>query len=139
MNVLLIIAGCMSACAAIMHVVCIYIGPAGYRFFGAGEKMAKLAEQGSTQPAVITSTIAVILSIWSLYAFSAASMAFRMPLMRWVMSIITMVYLTRGIVGFFLINTPLGRSPQFWLWSSAICLTIGIVHLIGVKQQWQYL
>ena len=27
-------------------------------------------------------------------------------------------------------------SPEFWVWSSLICLCFGIIHLIGLKQQW---
>ena len=33
-----------------------------------------------------------------------------------------------------MITNPLGRSPQFWFWSSLICLSFGVIHLIGLKQ-----
>jgi len=59
--------------------------------------------------------------------------------MRLALALITLIYLARGIAGFFLINIPLGRSPEFWLWSSAICLFFGMIHLIGLKQQWAHL
>jgi len=126
----------MSAIAALLHLGCIYFGASWYRFFGAGEQIAVLAEQGSIQPALITGGIALVLSIWSLYAFSAAGVIFRLPLMRLALSLITLIYLTRGIAGFFFINSPMGRPPEFWVWSSAICLSFGIVHLIGLKRQW---
>eukprot|EP00487_Bulimina_marginata_P011293 TRINITY_DN6839_c0_g1_i1.p1 TRINITY_DN6839_c0_g1~~TRINITY_DN6839_c0_g1_i1.p1 ORF type:complete len:102 (-),score=2.51 TRINITY_DN6839_c0_g1_i1:197-502(-) len=98
--------------------------------------MALLAEQGSSQPTVITSGIVVVLCLWSMYAFSAAGVIFRLPLIRLALALITLIYLTRGVAGFFLINSPMGRSPEFWLWSSAICLSFGVVHFIGLKQQW---
>ncbi|KKK66980.1 hypothetical protein LCGC14_2958640, partial [marine sediment metagenome] len=47
MNICLIVAGTLSAIAAILHLGCIYFGAPWYRFFGAGEQMAQLAEQGS--------------------------------------------------------------------------------------------
>jgi uncharacterized protein YhhL (DUF1145 family) len=103
---------------------------------GAGEQMAVLAEQGSSQPTLITIVITLVLSVWSLYALSAAEIIFKLPFVRIILVLITLVYLVRGVAGFFLINSSLGRSPEFWLWSSAICLFFGIIHLVGLKQQW---
>lgn len=136
MNIFLIIASALSATAAILHVACIYFGASWYRFLGAGEYMATLAEQGSIEPTIITSSIAAVLVIWSLYAFSAAGVFFRLPFMRSVLCVITLIYLTRGIIGLFFINTPMGRSAEFWLWSSLICLIFAAFHYIGLKQQW---
>lgn len=136
MNVFLIIAGMLSATVAMLHIGCIYFGAPWYRFFGAGEQMAVLAERGSIQPTLITSGIVFVLSIWSLYAFSAAGIIFRLPLGRVALILITSIYLVRGIAGFFFVSSPMGRSPEFWLWSSSICLFFGIIHLIGLKQQW---
>lgn len=136
MNIMLIIAGIMSLFAATIHVGCIYFGASWYRFFGAGEQMAIMAEQGSIKPALITSCIIFVLMIWSLYAFSAAGMMVKLPFLRVILVMITVIYLLRGVAGYFLINNPLGRTPEFWIWSSSICLGIGIMHLIGVKQMW---
>ena len=136
MNFFLIVAGMLSAVVAILHLGCIYFGSSWYRVFGAGEKIALLAEQGSIKPTLITIGIFLVLSICSLYAFSAAGVMFKLPLMRVVLVSITVIYLVRGIAGFFLITNPIGRSPEFWVWSSIICLSFGIVHLVGLKQQW---
>ncbi|MEW6997434.1 hypothetical protein AADZ86_07005 [Colwelliaceae bacterium BS250] len=136
MNVFLIIAGTLSAIVALLHIGCIYFGAPWYRFFGAGERMAVLAEQGSIQPTIITSGIVLVLSLWSLYAFSGAGIITKLPLIRLALVLITLIYLARGVAGFFFISSPMGRSPEFWVWSSVICLSFGIVHLIGLKQQW---
>lgn len=136
MNIFLIIAGTLSAIVAVLHIGCIYFGASWYRFFGAGEQMAILAEQGRIQPTIITTGIVLVLSIWSLYAFSAAGVIFRLPFIRLALILITLIYLVRGIAGFFFVNSPMGRSPEFWLWSSLICLCFGIIHLIGLKQEW---
>lgn len=139
MNIYLIIAGSLSGIAAILHLGCIYFGASWYRFFGAGEQMAVLAEQGSSKPTIITFGVAIVLTIWALYAFSAAGLLGKLPLMRLALVVITAVYLIRGVAGFLLINNPMGRSPEFWVWSSAICLILGVLHLIGLKQQWAIL
>ncbi|MDT3297235.1 hypothetical protein Q4Q57_19090 [Shewanella sp. SP2S2-6] len=139
MNVFLIIAGALSAVVAILHIGCIYFGAPWYRFFGAGEQMALLAELGSIQPTLITSGIVLVLSIWSIYAFSAAGVIVRLPLLRLALILITFIYLLRGVAGFFLVSSPMGRSPEFWMWSSLICLSFGIIHFIGLKQQWSNL
>ncbi|MBQ4847713.1 hypothetical protein [Pseudoalteromonas sp. MMG005] len=136
MNMFLIAAGTLSAIAALLHLGCIYFGATWYRFFGAGEQMALLSEQGSIQPTLITSGIVFVLSTWSLYAFSAAGVIFKLPLIRLALILITMVYLARGVAGFFFMTSPMGRSPEFWMWSSIICLFFGVVHLIGLKRQW---
>lgn len=49
----LIIAAALSALAALAHVGVVIGGPAWYRFFGAGEGMAQLAESGSWYPATM--------------------------------------------------------------------------------------
>jgi hypothetical protein len=139
MNIYLIIAGILSAIAAILHIGCIYFGASWYRFFGAGEQMALLADQGSIQPTLITSCIVLVLTVWSLYAFSGAGVIPRLPFIHLVLSLITLVYLVRGVAGFFLVYSPMGRSSEFWVWSSLICLSFGIIHLIGLTQQWKYL
>jgi hypothetical protein len=138
-NYYLVVAGCLSGVAALMHVGCIVFGESWYRFFGAGEEMAGMAKQGMIKPTIITLLIVVVLSVWSLYAFSAAGMIGRFPFMRMALIVITAIYLMRGLAGFYFVSSPLGRSPEFWVWSSVICLAIGFLHVIGLQQQWNSL
>lgn len=135
----LVFAGVLSAITVALHIGCIIFGGSWYRFFGAGEQMAVLSERGSVEPTVITSVIVLIFSIWALYAFSAAGLVGKLPFTRTALIVITVIYFSRGLVGLFFINNPIGRSPKFWLWSSVICLLIGVIHFIGLKQQWSSL
>lgn len=136
MNIFLIVGATLSAIVAILHIGCIYFGAPWYRFFGAGEQMALLAEQGNIQPTIITSVIVMVLVSWSMYALSGAGVIVKLPLLKWALAAITFIYLLRGVVGFFFITNPLGRSPEFWVWSSVICISFGIIHFIGLKQIW---
>jgi hypothetical protein len=135
-NCWLIAAAALSATAALLHVGCIVFGAAWYRFFGAGERMAQLAAAGSWYPAVITSLIAAMLATWSLYALSAAGVVPRLPLLGPALCMITGIYLLRGLVVLPIAMFYPSRSSAFWWWSSAICLAIGLVHLVGLQQVW---
>ena len=80
--------------------------------------------------------IAGVLSVWGLYAWSGAGVIRRLPFLRLGLIIITAIYLLRG-----LLFSPMqayfpGNSATFWYVSSAICLAIGILHLIGLFQVW---
>lgn len=138
-NPILLFGAALSLSASFVHLAIIAGGPDWYRFFGAGEAMAAMAERGDPQAALITCGIAAVLAIWALYAFSAATLRFRLPLRRLVLTGITAVYVARGIGGFFLMNRGLEQGPTFWLISSAVCLVFGLVHLIGLIQAWKHL
>jgi len=136
MNKVLLLAGYLNALVATLHLGCIVYGAPWYRFFGAGEQMAIWAVQGNIKATLYTLFIATVLFTWSAYAFSGAGTISRLPWLKVILVTITSVYILRGVAGFFLINNPLGRTAEFWLWSSIICLGFGIVHLVGLKQVW---
>lgn len=101
--------------------------------------MAQLDLAGHWYPTVATLVITCVLLVWSLYALSGAGVIRTLPLTRVALCAITGVYLLRGVA-----FTPLmayfpGNSAAFWAWSSAICLGIGIVHLVGLRQVWPQL
>jgi hypothetical protein len=138
-NYFLVSAASLSAIAALLHLACIYFGGPWYRAMGAGEQMARLAESGSSYPAIVTLFIACVLLVWSLYALSGAGAIGRLPLLRSVLSAVTAVYLIRGFAFAPLMSVIPGRSLNFWLWSSAICAIFGIVHAVGLWQSWDRL
>lgn len=136
MNAYLTVAAALNAIAALLHVGCIVFGAPWYRFFGAGERMARLAEQGSATPTLITAFIVLLLSACSAYALSAAGIILKLPFLRLALIAITAIYFLRGIAGLALMLYPNENSPQFWLWSSVICLVYGMFHLLGLAQRW---
>lgn len=135
-NKFLIFGSILSAFAAFAHLGCIIFGGDWYRFFGAGEQMARMAEDGHWYPTVVTSIIALILSVWSLYGLSGAKVIFRLPLLKLGLTVISLIYLVRGVA--FVAIMPLfpENSLTFWLVSSGICLTIGILYSVGTFQSW---
>ncbi|MBU1539478.1 MAG: hypothetical protein KKC29_04990 [Alphaproteobacteria bacterium] len=135
-NPALIVGGVLSAAASVLHLAVIVGGPDWYRFFGAGERMARLAEQGSWTPVVITVGIASVLAIWAAYAFSGGGLIPRLPLLRTALVLISAVYLLRGLVLVpALVSNPGGVTP-FVIWSSLIVLVYGLAYAIGTWTAW---
>jgi len=137
----LIIAGILSCIAALFHIAIIIGGADWYRFFGAGEHMAVIAEQGSLTPMLITLAIASVLFAWGLYAFSGAGVIRRLPFLKFCLSAITAVYLIRGVGGIVIAFIPNSIQVQqlgfsFLLWSSFVCTLYGVAYSVGVFKGW---
>jgi hypothetical protein len=135
----LVLAGAGSLAASILHLACIAGGPDWYRFFGAGERMARMAARGHWYPTVVILGIAAVLGAWALYAWSGAGLIPRLPLLRAGLCAITGVYLLRALA--FVPLQPFfpGNSAAFWYWSSGVCLALGLLHALGLRQAWSRL
>ena len=137
----LIIAATLSFIAAFLHILIILGGADWYRLFGAGERMAKLAESGSYLSTLITLMISAVLCVWGLYALSGAGVIFKLPLLKLVLCCITLIYLLRGIAGLilpFVSNHPAitQNSVTFWVVSSVVCCIFGVFYLLGTFNSW---
>ena len=135
-NSFLLLAGASSFAAALLHLACIEGGSEWYRTLGAGPQIAEMAARGHWYPTTMAIFIAGVLSVWGLYAWSGAGVIRRLPFLRVALIIITAIYVLRG-----LLFSPMqayfpGNSSTFWHVSSAICLAIGLLHLLGLRQVW---
>ncbi|WGM48508.1 hypothetical protein KOAAANKH_03410 [Brevundimonas sp. NIBR10] len=135
-NPILVTGGLLSAAASVLHLAVIIGGPAWYRFFGAGEGMARMAERGDWRAAAITVGIAGVLALWAAYAFSGAGLIARLPLLRTGLVVISAIYLVRGLllIPALLINQ--GGVQPFILWSSLIVLVYGLAYAVGTWIAW---
>ena len=138
-NYYLIMGALCSGIAALAHLGCIVFGGDWYRFFGAGEQMAKMAEDGRWYPKIVTSVIVLVLSLWALYGLSGAKIIFRLPFLKLGLVAISLIYLLRGVT--FVVIMPMfpENSLTFWLVSSGICLFIGALYSVGTYQNWSKL
>ena len=135
----LVAGGCLSALGGLLHLAVIAGGPAWYRFFGAGEAMARMAERGQLYPAILTVGIAAALFLSSAYAFSGAGLIPRLPLLRTGLCAIAALYLLRGLAVLpLLLIRPDMAGPFAW-WSSAIVLLFGLCYAIGIWTAWAQL
>ena len=139
---LLLLGGGLTGAASLLHVAIIFGGPDWYRFFGAGERMARLAAAGSIYPAVVTAGIASILAVWALYAVSGAGLIRRLPFLRVALVVIAAIYLIRGILGIPVVlfaddpySNQLKVRMTFMAVSSLICVCLGVCYAAGALTQ----
>ena len=137
----LLAGGVLTGMASVLHLGIIAGGPAWYRFFGAGERMARLAARGSPYPALVTAGIATVLAVWMLYALSGAGVIRRLPLLRTALVLIAAIYLGRGVLGIPLVlaaDDPYSRQLRakmtFMVVSSAICIGLGLCYAVGAAR-----
>ena len=135
----LLAGGVLSSLASLLHIAVIIGGPAWYRFFGAGEELARSAERGEILPVAITLLIAVVLAVWAAYAFSGAGRLPRVPLIRTGLLAISAIYCLRGAALFPLLALRPNLVDNFTLWSSLIVLGYGLAYAIGTWLAWRAL
>lgn len=133
---LLVIGGVLSLLAAILHIAVIVGGPDWYRFFGAGEDMARMAENGSLYPGLITIGIATVLAIWAWFAFAGAGLIWQPPLLRTGLIIISSVFLLRGLILLPMLIFMPDKVNSFAVWSSLIVLVYGLSYAVGTWKAW---
>lgn len=134
----------VTGAASLLHVGIIFGGPDWYRFFGAGERMARLSARGSVYPAVITAGIALVLGVWALYGLSGAGVVRRLPLLRLALVLIACVYFARGTLGIPAVlfvggpytNELRGRMT-FMVVSSLVCILLGLCYAFGAARVWR--
>lgn len=133
-NTFLFIAGFASLVIAILHIAFVVVGPAAYRYFGAGETMARMAEEGSLFPHFLTLLVAGVFAVFALYGFSGSSLLSPLPFLRPALFLIGAIYTLRGLVVFYAlyeIRTDSGPEGVKHLLFSLVALALGILYLAG--------
>ncbi len=135
---LLFIAGLHSMGVSALHLLMIPFGSQAYRFFGAGERMAREADAGLWIPHIITFIIAMVFLLFGMYAWSGTGFIRKLPFLKPVLLAITGIYILRGIalfpeVYFYFIAT----HPLRFIIFSGAALWIGVFYVFGLKQNWQ--
>lgn len=136
---LLVAGGLLSLLASLIHVGVIIGGPDWYRFFGAGEDMANMAEKGYFYPTLITTGIALVLAIWGWFAFAGAGLVWKPPLLRTGLIVISSIYLARGLILLPMALLIPEKINNFAIWSSLIVLVYGLFYAAGTWKAWSSL
>ncbi len=138
-NPWLVAGGLLSVAASLIHIGCIVEGPSWYRVFGAPEPLIRAFENGDPTLHWMTAGIALMLAIWSAYAFAGAGLIRRLPLMRTALVGITAIYLARGLLVVPVAANLSYEDAPFDYWSSGIVLIFGLVYAAGTWKAWPVL
>lgn len=141
-KLLLAIGGTLSAVLAVAHLIVLAIGPAGYRFFGAGDTLGRLAESGSGTPAKVMLVATGVMVLCAVYGFSGAGLIRRLPLLRPALAVIAFVYLLRGLSAFpqgvAFVMRPSTMPFQYFV-VSFVSLVAGVCYAMGARVLWAWL
>ena len=131
-TIALYLAAILTLCAALLHFICVVWGANGYRFLGAGKSMVDMVERGKLYPHLITIAVGLMLLLCSTYAYFAAKGITRLPFSNIILSMLAVTLLIRGFSFPILKSKFVGNSDLFWYISSAFCLLLGGLYLVGI-------
>lgn len=139
-NILLILAGAFSFCAAIFQAVIAFV-PEWSAAFGAGDSLV------SNPPLLLALglLVALLLVIFGLFGLSGAGVIRRLPGLRQGLLVIGLLYLLVGVSFIFQMLAILGilpstqPAPIYQLLVSLGALVAGLAYLIGLAVGWKWL
>jgi len=137
---LLILAGILSFCAAIFQAVIGFV-PEWSAAFGAGDALV------SNPPLLLASglLVSLLLVLFGLYGLSGAGVIRRLPLLRFGLLVIGLLYSTVGINFIFQVLVMLGILPStgpipiYQLLVSFGAFVAALAYLIGLAVNWKRL
>ncbi|MCF8042176.1 MAG: hypothetical protein K9K65_10160 [Desulfarculaceae bacterium] len=137
----LILAGVLCLTLALLHLEIIIMGAPAYLYFGAGRRMADLAEQGSWLPGMLTAAIALLLGIIGAYAFAGSGIIRRLPWLRPILLGSCALFLARGSLmvpqALSLLSNGGASGKEFSF--SLVSLVLGLSFAWGLCNRWRLL
>ncbi|HGN0867911.1 TPA: hypothetical protein ACKROV_001135 [Providencia alcalifaciens] len=127
----LYLAAVLTWIVALLHFACLVWGAAGFKWLGAGERIVKQAQEGHWYPPFTAILVGTVLTIWGLYAFSAAQGSFSLPFTQPILIAISTVFLIRAAIFPLIKSRFKGNSDLFWYVSSGCSLILGALFLVG--------
>lgn len=119
---------------AIVHFYLTIAGGDLYVFFGAGEEFAALDKAGSLKPMITTFIIAIVFTILALFGFSGAGLIGKMPLLKWGLYTIAIIFIARGLLFFYevyVLSFLFSEYPVRFVLFSLYSLITGTLYLFG--------
>jgi len=138
----LIVGGVANLLIGLLHVVIIFVGESAYRYFGAGEEMARWAAEGSVVPPLVTALIVLVFVVFGLYGLSGADRIRKLPLRKAVLIVVSIVFTVRGLLMIQFIYWAI--SPDYEvdikdMIFTLVAITIGILYFYGTVRRWKEL
>jgi hypothetical protein len=139
LNQYLIAGGVMSALISLLHII-LAIYPSLYRYIGPDQSaLTEMAEQGSSITTMVSVALAILFAIWAIYAFSGSGLIRPLPLLRFALIAISVIYILRALFLPSEINMVLNQGYPFrFIVFSTISLVVGLLYLFGLLRQNRY-
>ncbi|MCF8032279.1 MAG: hypothetical protein K9K66_03440 [Desulfarculaceae bacterium] len=137
----LVLAGILCLALALLHLEIILMGAPAYLYFGAGERMAALAQEGSWLPGLLTALVALLLGAFAAYAFAGVGIIRGLPWPRPMLLGICALFLLRGMAavpqaaGLISGGEATGKDFSF----SLVALLTGLLFAWGLANRWRLL
>ncbi len=127
---LLISAGIIAFAAAIWHLACIVGGPSWFIFARAPQQVIDSAQQGTLLAPLSTIVVAGAMVVCAMFAFSAAGIIRKLPLIKPALITIAVLCTFRGLI---IIPTLMSvNGIDVWqVVASAVWLYVGICFIVG--------
>lgn len=131
----IILTGIAALAGALLHIAIMFGGPDWYDFFGAPQGLVQMARDGNPRAPISCLIIAGILLVFTAYAFSAAGLIKKLPLLRVVTGLIAAVLILRGLIFIPLILLKpemltgicdCRNIDMFIVVTSLLCLALGV-------------
>jgi len=128
----LMLGGVANYFVALFHLVIVFVGAPGYRYFGVPE-LAEMQAKGSAIPIVLTLALTIVFALCATYALSGAGVLRRLPLLRTILLAVGAVYLLRGLTLVQIIILLLAGKLHYLMAVafSGAALLIGIAYIAG--------
>lgn len=133
---LLISAGVIASASAIWHLLCIFGGPSWFAFARAPQQVIESAQQGTMFAPISTVIVASLMVACTIFAFSAAGLIRKVPLLKSALITIATLCILRGLIAIPTFATPTGLD--IWqIVASAVWFYVGICFLAGSIEQYK--
>ena len=119
---------------AVAHVIGLFWAKQFFEVTGIGKEMERASAIHSSLPYISTIVVAVFFFLFGLYGFSGAGKYRKLPFLKIGLLTIAIIYLIRGIGGFFISIPESTAMPLFEYIYSAIAAIIGLFYYLGWKQ-----
>jgi len=133
---LLISAGIIASASAIWHLLCILGGPTWLAFARAPQQVIHSAQQGTLLAPVSTVVVASLMFACAVFAFSAAGLIRKVPLLKSALITIAVLCTLRGLIAIPTFVNSIGLD--IWqIVASSVWFYVGICFIAGSIEQYR--
>lgn len=133
---LLMSAGVIASASAIWHLLCIWGGPSWFAFARAPQQVIDSAQQGTLLAPIGTVFIASLMFACTVFAFSAAGIIRKVPLLKPALITISLLCTLRGLIAIPVLVTPTGLDVWEVI-ASSVWFYVGVCFIVGTVEQYK--